>query len=387
MQKSVFYGFFILAIFFIYGLFSFPFPRYVGLYEVVIGLLIVFLIFISGGYSDVFKFNDGSAGARVGVVNRFIFLYLLIVPTLVFVFYQWELSDFFRDVVPLFYIFMPIFFRKIDEGIVRFFIIGMLVAGTFFSLRYIYESGFDFRSTVGYVFYDEKSYYSYDPSVLFSLIYSFQRLLFAKDKIFLKFVFFAISVVTLVSLLGVTQRAPVGLFIFFTICAFFVSSKKFTGILVSVFLFILFYDVASDFLSSTIDALFDKQASHGDNNKIAEIYDALNSLNDIHSFLFGLGWGSLFYSSAYNSYFSNAHVVFSYFLIKSGFLGFLLFGIYSFYISDMLRKIFHKDFIIFFSVLAPLLVGVFFQPTYKTMTYGFMLVIVFLLAKDSKSSD
>lgn len=369
-------------IFIVYGFASYPFPRVIGYPEYLIGFLLFVLLIYTRGYNAI---NILSRDVAIEVlVRRLIFLLLFFYPTFLYVVNQWDFVDFTRDLIPFIYLFLPLFFYKFGATSVNSLIAGLLTAGVCFSWRYFYESGFDISALGTFGFFDEKSYYSYDPSVTFSLVYSIHRLVFNRDGLLIKIFFALIAWFCFLALAGVTQRAPLGLAFITLLLGLFLSNKKISALIFisACVLFVLTY--YGEFVLSAFDALQQKQYNYGDNNKFAEMFDAFFSLDTVASTLFGLGWGALFYSTAYDGYTSNSHMIFIYFLVKSGIIGLILIGIYFYHVSKSLKNLWAIDRNLFFSILSSLIVGLFFQPTYKTLSYGFLLLLLFLIV-DARS--
>ena len=129
------------------------------------------------------------------------------------------------------------------------------------------------------------------------------------------------------------------------------------------------------------NVFFEKQQVAGLNNKTAEWISLYRDLSkSSSSFIFGLGWGGQFDNPAVGQVASFTHSLISYALLKAGLLGVGLLCVYLtwvictyFRIDKLARQIYAPE---LYAVNCVVLISLFLQPTYKTPTYGVLLLLM-----------
>lgn len=142
--------------------------------------------------------------------------------------------------------------------------------------------------------------------------------------------------------------------------------------------------------ASLSSAILQKQKILGFNNKTGELISLYQDLSkSTWRLIFGLGWGGQFYSPAVGQVASFTHSLISYAVLKSGFIGLVLLGIYLlwifctyFKIKKAFRRIFAPE---LYAINSVIFISLLFQPTYKTPTYG--ALILFILAAYISTSN
>lgn len=404
-----------IAALLLYPTISNPFPSNIGIAEILIGFLFV----LSIDYNYLLPLDPRPFSLKFDYLAplQIILFILLFIPTLVIIISsKFTLSDYIRDVVPFLYIFIPYFYYSLIYSEFKWYlclpwIISLM--GSILSFRYLYAiyaaHGLAPFLSIGNASYrDDLLYLTYDSSAHFSAIFllSSSTLLISKRKYVLSTLVFLLGMLSFLGNLLVAQRAPTFLtifsvFIFLVIT--FARSKKTYFITLALFGFsillimsIQFNDLLSTLLFDSeklpiFSKLLEKQEKFGLNSKDSELYTVLGIvLSSATNLLFGIGWGSVFQDPIIPEVeVSFTHSAFTYFLLKTGLLGLVCFIAYLFIIfkSFFGNSIFrlpttnefmtHKT-LVFLSALPAIIIGVFFQVSYKTLSFGVVLLSLLL---------
>lgn len=364
----------------IYALFSLPFPKNPGGIEAAVGLLLI-LATGSKGILGLLSFKNTEFDMQS---VRFGFWFLLLFPTITMTFYGWELNDFVRDIIPLVYMFFPLLIlpsiqknRYMTRLPLFFSLVGLIM-----SIRFFIETQATPLDVGVEVLWDNKKYFSYDPSVLFAAIWFFIKgcEVFSnniKDYALSAFYFIS-SFICLSALAAVIQRAPLALFAMACVIYFIKSNiPKIYKVLVIFLLTIVSFYYLGDIFLNVFDLFYEKQISHGFNNKDSEFSAVFEVMSlGFGVSLFGVGWGGVFYNPAYGMTMSNTHSLVSYALIKTGLIGMVAFSVYGIRVIRDVLIILKYDIGITLASTSALTIGLLFQPTYKTLSYGVILIIV-----------
>jgi hypothetical protein len=410
---------FIIALL-LYSIFSAPFPNKIGIPEILIGFLIV----LSVNYTYLFPLNSRDTRLKLNYLISFqiILFLLLFVPTIVVIISsEFLLEDYIRDIVPFLYTFIPYFYHifiysKFRWNLYLPWIISIM--GSILSFRYLYIIYINYGITpffsIGNSSYgDNLLYLSYDSSVHFSAVFLLSNsiLMLSKQKYYLSIITLFLGVFPFLGNLMVAQRAPTFLTIIcvsiFTIIIVAKYTKKYFMIIMLIgaafLLFISFHpnDIFSSFFEkenfSIFSKLLEKQEKVGLNAKDSEFYTVLSIVtSSIPKLIFGIGWGSLFDNPIIypGDSVSFTHSALTYYLLKTGVLGLSCF---IFYLSIIFKSFFNinnKSFsqniitsefmthkiLVCLSASTAILIGIFFQPTYKTLSFGVVLLILFLFS-------
>lgn len=397
-------GFGFVAALILYAAFSSPFPAAPGLAEAMIAVLLTIfvsvptgLIVMSGGFSLYRKYGTAPVLLHAG------FFFLLWVGLLNGgIVYGWKLSDIVRDLIPCIYLFAPLLLLPAMKrskrnwlGILPWILSGM---GVILSIRFymvVQISPLD----VGKMYYfDNFLYLPYDPSVAFAGVFlpimavhrwnskSPSRWLTCLGMLLGGFL-------ALGSLMAVAQRAPLGLAAVCFATYFFISSRRslsklFIGLLVLLAAGML----VQDQIASSYELLLSKQEDFGANGKTDELAAVVAETSaSPYSMLFGVGWGGLFHDPAVdNILVSYTHSAISFFLLKGGLIGIAVLLAYMGWIFVRIRhgmQLHRLPYIL--AALVPVLIGLLFQVSYKTLSYGLILTLMSLMhdPKPSSSDD
>ncbi|WP_336765760.1 hypothetical protein [Paenibacillus sp. USHLN196] len=381
----------------IYAVYSTPFPAQPGLIEGIIAtLLIVFvsvptgIVVMSGGFTIYQKYNLFPVALHIGF---FTMLWLSLFNGAIV--YSWNVVDIIRDLIPCVYIFAPFLLlpamkrSKLDWFKILPWILS--INGVVFAIRFYYEAGIS-PLDVGKMYYsDNLLYLPYDPSVSFASIFLPIMAVHTWKGISLlrwsgSLLMLVSGLVSLGSLMAVAQRAPLGLAVLSYFIYFLIGSRKsFKKIILLLITLISVFIVMQDQLASTFDLLMTKQEDYGMNGKNNEMIAVLHETSrSIYSLFFGIGWGGLFYDPTYNAEVSFTHSAITFFLLKGGIIGLLVFLYYLLWISRrILLNMTISKLPYSLSVIVPLTIGLIFQPTFKTLSYGMVLTFLCLLFPNS----
>jgi O-antigen ligase len=160
--------------------------------------------------------------------------------------------------------------------------------------------------------------------------------------------------------------------------------------LVAVIALISIYLLREQFFGA-IELVINKTETVGLNKKDLEVRTVLYHIGQSPSLvLLGTGWGGVFDNPAIyaNVKISFTHSLISYALLKTGLIGFVLVCMYLlFIINRIVVNYDRKRLPVLLAGLPPLLIGLFFQPSYKTLMYGFVLLALILTDKDTSRKN
>lgn len=383
----------------LYAVYSVPFPAQPGLIEgIIAALLIVFvsvptgIVVMSGGFTIYQKYNLFPVALHIGF---FTLLWLGLFNGAIV--YSWNIVDIIRDLIPCVYIFVPfLLLPAMNRSKLNWFKILpwiLSISGVVFAIRFYYEAGIS-PLDVGKMYYsDNLLYLPYDPSVSFASIFlPIMAVHTWKGTSLLRWsgslLMLLSGLAALGSLMAVAQRAPLGLAVLCYCIYFLIGSRKsFKKILLLLLILISVFIFMRDQLASTFDLLMTKQENYGMNGKNNEMIAVLHETSrSIYSLFFGIGWGGLFYDPTYNAEVSFTHSAITFFLLKGGIIGLLVFLFYLLWISRrILSSMTISSLPYSLAAIVPLIIGLIFQPTFKTLSYGMVLTFLCLLFPNSQT--
>lgn len=384
---------------FFYGAFSFPFPVEVTVVEIALGGIIVFSIMLNltASFAAATKYALYGYGFIMLVV-------LLSFGTIIGILRQNLPSNIIRDVVPLFYMFLPVLGGGISwlvrgDNPNRYLLqlsYAACACAMFFCYRYFNSPDFVFDNIgIGFILGD-LSYYQYDPTVIFALLFSTSQVFYlarARVQIYTKFVgiivFLCVILFTLISFVGIIQRLPMILFllVIFVEVVLLVRRELFAIMLCFMVMIIaIIWQVWPEYF--TLEIFAQKTADHGlISAKLTETSDIFEYFSsDFFLMMSGVGWGGLHYDSTIGSELRFTHNPITFFLLKLGLIGaiavFTLIGLMLLYCYKYRRRLI--SFVCSNQNLRPYFIGVFgilmmsfIQPTYKTYTWGLLITPAF----------
>lgn len=372
----------------LYGAFSFPFPVVYGLGELLIGILLVVVVLfqLPGMLRNI------QGGAALGSVIGF--AWLISVPTFVGMF-RWEWSDVIRDIVPLAYLYLPLLLgfsgqgRGSAEFVVGKLSIAIVACGALFAVRYFVSQGIGLQELGGGVFLINLRYFSYDPTVLFAMVYGFLAGMGAlsgrgRRRYIGIGLLVGVSLVAFGSLGGIAQRGPIAIAavmgVGFFGRAWRVSKRPALGaILIGVMVVVVFWKQ----MEGIVGIMAEKTQIVGVNGKLEELGTVWRVLSESwQNVLFGIGWGGKYFNSAIGDEVRFSHSVVGFYAIKTGLIGLAAFGLYAIWLARMYWKLlahaWRKNVMqlpLLFAIGAVLIVAM-LQPTYKTLSFGLIASLI-----------
>ncbi len=363
-----------------YGVFSSPTPDRIGIPEIIVGILLC-LSFRLMPMSPMNTIN----------FSWVVLGYGLSVPTLVALINGNDLADIMRDIVPFFYMMMSIFLGWIALVYPKRFLMSLAGIGIIFSVRTIlaYQQILLTPALWGQGPPVDLLYLANSPEVLFSALYCLAqggRKMMIKGELIRGIVIAILSIVPIIAMALMTQRAGVGavmIYMIIAICLILYHRPQwgviFTGLLLVVGL------VLWPVFESVLFLLWQKTEIVGLNARTQEWSAVLAILSDGWiNFLFGEGWGGRIENPAVGGLNVNyTHSLVSYILLKTGVIGAI--GILTICLMPVIRAFkgqlaqkTHFDLAIFGAALFPLLISVFLYASYKSLGFGLILLVFFI---------
>ncbi|EGG37099.1 MULTISPECIES: hypothetical protein [Paenibacillus] len=387
---------FILALL-IYAIFSAPFPANPGMTEVLIAALLVLfvslptgILVMSGGFTLYRRYDTVPMPLHLGF---FVLLWLGLLNGGVI--YRWDSTDILRDLIPCVYLFVPLLLLPaMNRSKFKWLsILPWLIAvmGVILSIRFYMEVRISPLDIGKMYYFDNFLYLPYDPSVSFAGVFltimavhtwkSTNPLRWLSSLAMLIGGFLALG-----SLMAVAQRAPLGLAALCFAVYFGVSSGRSIRKLIVIIVILIGAGIlAQEQITSSFDLLLSKQVNYGANGKTDELAAVLQETSkSVYTLLLGIGWGGLFFDPTYMSEVSFTHSAFTFFLLKGGVIGITVFLAYlSWIIWKCLKRVNMQNLPYMLGAGVPIMIGLLFQPSFKTLSYGMLLTVLILKDKES----
>ncbi len=395
----------------LYGLFSAPAPAEVGLVEAVVGLL---LVVATGWHQPVAVFSGAvllGPGARrfetIGAVALAGVLWLPLVRGAALV---WAARDMVRDVVPLFYLFMPVLLvtplRSAWPWAVRLLATGLALAGVAFVVRWWAGAGWAFGA-IGHRTMPEGALYLLNsPAVLFAALWlpfcavglvwpgcaapgmpkftPWLRLALAP--------LFSVAAVLVVAALAGTVHRLALIMIAFSGAVFLVWCARRTlwpVVVVGLGLILLWALVPGDPLSSAVDLVVAKSEQVGVNERANEAAAVLDQAGrSLTALVFGDGWGALIANPAVGGWrVSYTHSFPSYLVLKTGLFGLLLVLCWLATLGPLAVRLARSNPPLALAALPPVAGGLLFHTSFKYLCFGLLLTLVVLAAEEGRWTE
>ena len=372
---------------FLYSM-STPFPKSIGLIEIIIGFCL--LIGLLKGIFNLITFKK--------MLFTAIFYILLIYPLVKGVFNENYVTDIVRDIIPFIYLMIVMFVlssnikNNFSQKICKY----MVFVGIIFSIRELLYWKSSGGLGVGVIMSTEE-YIIQSPIVLFAGVYLFCMGFYYlnKYKLIRSFLSFALGGLPLLGFYYSVLRAPLILMILIPyIYALIISRDHILKIVFLTFMPIFILSFANINLQYYLSMFVEKQRVYGDNNKLAEINQIwIETVNaDFLSLVFGKGWGGTWFSPAVGIEVSYAHSLIAYSLLKGGILGLTFFMIF----LIVLLKYCYTHLIwvkndsyklaLYLALLPPIFVNIFLESGYKTLGFGLIIAMFFCLQESFKKN-
>ena len=357
----------------VYALLGSPTPGALGAPEIVIMSFLLFAI-NPGALRDLFVLRQRDSG---DVTGRVLLLYGLIICTITGMISGNNTASILRDVIPFLFLFLPLFFAPASASRnynLHFLIAGVIVIGLGFSVRSLYGAA-----------PEDLLYLENMPTVLFSALFligvGMQSLMHRSRLANVAFAVcvFAMSMLPLMAMAGAHQRASFGaaaIYIALILTMFFIKNQGRT-IFVTGLVAGLWYCTGMP-LAEMWPVMMEKTAAVGFNmrpQEMAAVWAVVTA--DPLTFLFGIGWGGHFHSPAVGGVNVNfTHNFFSSFLLKTGFCGMMLAGIYVVAFLAKLSQVIRVWPVLGIAIAAPVLIDLTLYASFKSFDFGLMLLMI-----------
>lgn len=316
----------------IYAGFSSSTPDAIGLPELLIGLLLALIVGLSGPISLTTCITASTRTSILLPILQVSFLYLCIVPTVYgLAFNQVELMDWVRDIIPLFYMFLPVLWIPLlrQHPLVWAQIIAYVLTliGTLFAIRFFLIDDVSILNLGRAVMFGDMNYFPMDPAVTFTAVFALLEGFRALENRSIRkaLLWFMLSTICIASLAAMMVRAP--LILYSIVLMTRVLTLKSAGILgaivqtVTLFTFLFILALAAP----VFELLVAKMEATGLNAKDAEIRTLIElAFSNPIALLFGTGWGGTFLSPAVGVHVRFIHNFAGYFFLKAGIFGLLI---------------------------------------------------------------
>ncbi|MBP1937386.1 hypothetical protein [Paenibacillus sediminis] len=381
----------------LYATLSGPFPSAPGVVEVIIACLLALfvtlptgIVVMSGGFTIYQKYEIVPMWLHLGF-----FLSLWWGLFNGGIVHAWHVTDIVRDLIPCVYMFVPLLLlpamQRSRWNWAQLFPWLLSIVGVILSIRFFYVVQISPLDIGKMSYFDNFLYLAYDPSVTFAAIFlPIMAIHTWKSSSLMHWIsslmMLAGGFMALASLMAIAQRAPVGLSVLsFFVYFLLISWKSVKKILLFLIIMACISYLAQDLITSSYQLLMNKQETYGMNGKADEFIAVLQDTSrSVHALLFGIGWGGLFYDPTYGEEVSFTHSAVTFFLLKGGVLGLTIFLLYLIWIfSKLFRSLSMERLPYILAATVPVMIGLLFQPSFKTLTYG--MIIAFLCLMDQKS--
>lgn len=381
-------GLFLLALL-IYALFSTPTPDHISLTEILVLAGILLAVNASGIMQAAGVCPDTRPLWLFPA--RLLLLFGFSVPLLVGLAQGHPVSLILRDLVPFLFLLLPLFLSAsfMDRApLSRLFPYTLCVMGIVFVLRviiafFIPDGSQNFQ--IGYM--PDPHNLVNAPTVLFAALFmtglggiSLIKARSWKDML-IAFICFALTLILLVGMAGIGQRAHIGVWACGTLCGLgLLAWWRPLGLwrvgAMALLAGILFWPFASDLLTG----LAQKNAVVGLNNRLEEAQVVWESFRgQPASLLLGHGWGATIISPAVGPDPVNyTHNLFTTYLLKGGVLGMALVALYLLTLGAGIWRILWVYPVGALAVAGPFLIDITLYASFKSLDFGLLLALIAL---------
>lgn len=382
----------LVAIFFIYAVFSESTPDDPGLPEAILGGLLILLVGVTGALRAIGSelVETRPSVPRYAVVA---FVWLLVAPTAVLLVRGNDFGDFVRDIIPLMYLLLPVLvighLREAPEKAVRLIQRGLSFVGLAYAIRFFNTSeGELFQTTLlGGI-----EYFTMDPAVIFgaTFLLCVGLHLFSQRRLVASAAALLAGGITFGSILASTARGQialvlcgVALFAWLQIWKRPLRLRSWLPVMLAAAAF-LYFDLMW-LVEFAVDTVTAKTESAGITNtrdiEVKEILAYAGSGVDV--FFFGGGWGHKLFLTTIGVEARFAHNVFFYLLWKTGALGLIAFlaicwWIFKAFIGMWRRRSDPWVMALWLASFNVLVIHGNLEPGYKMLPFGFVLCLILL---------
>jgi len=378
----------------LYGLLSVPAPPALRATEITIGVLLGLAVgvrrplYVLTGHA-----LSESGTARWELPAILAFAWLLWAPMMRGVWVGWAPADMLRDVVPLFFLFLPVFLvpllRANADRAAKLLACGMMIAGLGFALRWWKQVGWGFGAVGSRVMADGAAYLLNAPSVLFAGI----ALPLAGFGLAARggplrwmaaLVCFAGGALCLAALAGAVHRMALGLAIaaFLAVAPWWARRAPLAVGAAALVLAAVLLGL-SDAVLGALLKVAEKTRLAGANTRWEEAAAMLDlAVSSPEMFLFGHGWGALVANPAVGGWrVSYTHTLPTYALTKAGALGLVALAAYLGGLASGALAVLRCDPPLGWAVLPPLVMALCAHTSFKYLDTGILLTLMLLVAE------
>jgi hypothetical protein len=369
----------------VYGLVGLPAPGRLSWREIVVGGGLVLATGVIRPLAVVTGLMLIDPRARHhDMVGTAAFNYLLWVPLFRAAILGADADDIVRDVIPLMFLFLPVFLMPVGDAGRRVLVLGMAMVGIAFALRWWWP-GLAFRQVGRLVLPEGDGYLLNSPAVLFAAVWlplvALQRLERRPGLLSLALtpLLCGAAIVAGTALAGAVHRAAL-VMAALAIGGFAASQARQKPLLATMLLASLSVSavLADGQILGTIEQVASKTETYGWNERSAEAAAVLDQVGASWSdMLFGRGWGALVRSPAVGDmWVSYTHSFATYMLVKTGLLGCLATLAYIVSLVPALVRLMRFDLPLAVALLPPLGLGLLAHTSFKYMCFGLLLTLL-----------
>lgn len=379
----------------IYGLFSAPAPSGIRLAEAAIALLLLLVVgvrrplYVVTGHA----LRDPHL-ARWETPALLALAWLLWVPLLRGLWVGWVPGDMVRDVVPLFYLFLPVLLvplfmdgrREVARRLLGW---GLMLAGAAFALRWWKQAHWGFGAVGLRAMADGGAYLLNAPSVLFAgiaLPLTGVRMLARGGAAWwvAGAACVAVGALCLVALAGAVHRMALGLAaIAFLAAGLWRARRSPLAVGLALAGLAALSLAFPEAVGGALTQVAEKNRLAGANSRWEEAVAVIAlTIADPGSFLFGQGWGSLIVNPAVGGWrVSYTHTLPTYALAKTGVLGALALAAYGLALAPRAVEALRRDPGLAVAALPPLAISFCAHTSFKYLDTGLLLTLLLLAAE------
>lgn len=365
----------------LYGFFSQPTPEAISWAEITIMLLILLSIKVRLSIVRTLSTLHKTSFESVSI------LALLVWPFFGFLLFQNDITQGIRDLIAALFIIMFCFgLPKLNDRSIDSIFIILCVAGYSFIFRDLFMVREHLQDLGTRKLINGQIYLLQDTIVLFAVLYVILRLSWQIKQRNVIFILIYLILLGLGQLAFLAQGLRFNLII--TSVYFGYVLIKSQGIYSKTFavclLILVFHFVQKNI--ALFDFVIEKFITLGANGKVEEFKEVfLYVFDNWNVLLFGKGFGGEFLSPTYGSEINFTHSLFSYLVLKIGFLG-CFYGIlvYSLWIYYSLRSLIYQNEslqILLLTLAPPFLT----QPTYKSFGFGIIIWLAITMIRQQKN--
>jgi hypothetical protein len=369
----------------VYGLVGLPAPGRLSWREIVVGGGLVLATGVIRPLAVVTGLMLIDPRARHhDMVGTAAFNYLLWVPLFRAAILGADADDIVRDVIPLMFLFLPVFLMPVGDAGRRVLVLGMAMVGIAFALRWWWP-GLAFRQVGRLVLPEGDGYLLNSPAVLFAAVWlplvALQRLERRPGLLSLALtpLLCGAAIVAGTALAGAVHRAAL-VMAALAVGGFAASQVRQKPLLATMLLASLSVSavLADGQILGTIEQVASKTETYGWNERSAEAAAVLDQVGASWSdMLFGRGRGALVRSPAVGDmWVSYTHSFATYMLVKTGLLGCLATLAYIVSLVPALVRLMRFDLPLAVALLPPLGLGLLAHTSFKYMCFGLLLTLL-----------